>query len=239
MKHIFACVLALATLAGCARSPVVPEPQAPLARILVAPVAPIDKLYTENKGVPLGILWQSLADRIKSSAFTEHMEETRKRMGDKLAAALVRHLQAEGFEARLAPAAPGQPMEPATDESALPPTDALLRIYLSEVGMSSARFSMDYVPRLNLSASLTRGGSEDSIYSETLYYGADADAHGKASWSVPADPAHRWPSFSALLERSDEVVQSYDAAVDALAKRIAQNIRAQVEPAQVRAAAAS
>jgi len=35
------------------------------------------------------------------------------------------------------------------------------------------------------------------------------------------------------VERPQEVVQSYDHAVDALATRIAQNIRAQVAPSSV------
>ncbi|CKV01698.1 Uncharacterised protein [Mycobacterium tuberculosis] len=50
---------------------------------------------------------------------------------------------------------------------------------------------------------------------------------------MPANPEHRWSSFSELVERPQEVVQSYDHAVDALATRIAQNIRAQVAPSSV------
>jgi len=230
--YFLTALVAFGLLSGCARSPVVPQQQAPVKRVMVVPVTPIDKLHTENKGIPLGVLWQSVADRIKSSDFNDRMEATRKDMGPKLTAALVRQLAAQGFEAKVVEGASSRSAESAIDESKLPPTDAVLRIYLNEVGMFSARFSKDYVPRVNLSAYLVRGETEDSLYSETLYYGADATSE-KASWSVPANPEHRWSSFSELVERPQEVVQSYDHAVDALATRIAQNIRAQVAPSSV------
>lgn len=200
-----------------------------MTRAMVVPVAPIDKMHTENKGIPLGVLWQSVADRIKSSDFNERMETTRKDMGPKLTAALVRQLAAQGYEAQVVEGASGRPAQSAIDENKLPPTDAVLRVYFNEVGMFSARFSRDYVSRLNLSAYLVRGETEDSLYSETLYYGADA-TNDKASWSGPANPDHHWSSFNELFEHPQEVAQSYDHAVNALATRIAQNIRAQVPP---------
>ena len=225
-------LLAFGLLVGCARSPVTPVRQAPVTRVMVVPVAPIDKMHTENKGIPLGVLWQSLADRIKSSDFNERMETTRKGMGPKLTAALVRQLAVQGYEAQVVEGASERSVQSAIDESKLPPTDAVLRVYLNEVGMYSARFSRDYVPRVNLSAYLVRGTTEDGLYSETLYYGADATSD-KASWSVPANPDHHWSSFNELFEHPQEVAQSYDHAVNELATRIAQNIRAQVSPGAV------
>jgi hypothetical protein len=191
-------------------------------------------MHTENKGMPLGVLWQSIADRIKSSDFNERMETARKDMGPKLTTALIRQLTAQGYEAQTADGTAGRPRGINVDESKLPPTDAVLRISLNEVGMYSARFSKDYVPRVNLSAYLVRGQTEDSLYSETLYYGADAS--GEASWSVPSHPDHHWSSFNELFDRPQEVAQSYDYAVDALAAKIARNIRAQAPPAAVRSA---
>jgi len=232
--NFLASFVAFSLLVGCAGSPVSPVPQAPVTRVVVVPVTPIDKLHTENKGIPLGVLWQSIADRIKSSDFNERMEAARKDMGPNLTAALVRQLIAQGYEAQVADGTAGLPVGSSVDESRLPSTDAVLRIYLNEVGMSSARFSKDYVPRVNLSAYLVRGQTEDSLYSETLYYGADSS--GEASWSVPANPDHRWSSFSEMVERPQQVAESYDYAVNALAKRIAQNIRTQAPPAAARSA---
>jgi hypothetical protein len=94
----FASLLAFSALVGCARSPVAPAQPEPVTRIMVIPVAPIAKMYTENKSIPLGVLWQSLADRIKSSDFDKRMEAVRKDMGPKLTAALVRELTAQGYD---------------------------------------------------------------------------------------------------------------------------------------------
>jgi hypothetical protein len=157
-----------------------------VARVLVVPVAAIDKMHAENKGIPLGVLWQSIADRIKSSDFNERMETARKEMKPKLTAALARQLIAQGYEAQAADGTAGRVAGINVDESKMAPTDAVLRISFNEVGMYSARFSKDYVPRVNLSAYLVRGQTEDSLYNETLYYGADSS--GEASWSLPANP---------------------------------------------------
>jgi hypothetical protein len=102
MRHFFATSLVVVALLGCARSPVVAVQQEPVVRVLVVPVASIDKMHTENKGMPLGVLWQSIADRIKSSDFNERMETARKDMGPKLTTALIRQLTAQGYEAQTA-----------------------------------------------------------------------------------------------------------------------------------------
>ncbi|RTQ31926.1 hypothetical protein EJP69_24935 [Variovorax gossypii] len=196
---------------------------------MVIPVTPITKMHTENKGIPLGILWQSLADRIKSSDFDKLMETARRDMGPKLTVALVRELIAQGYDAQVLEGVVRPANSPdRIDYSRLPTTDPVLHIYLNEVGMYSARFSMDYVPRVNLSAYLLRPSNEDEIYSETIYYGADSN--GNTSSSIPADARHHWSSFNEMYEHPEQVSQSYDVAIDALAAKIAANIRAQTAP---------
>lgn len=240
MRSLFTSFLALCMLAGCARSPVTPdEPFQPprLTRILVIPVTPIAKLHTENKGIPIGVLWQSIADRIKSSNFNDRMEAMRKDMGSKLTAALVKQLRTQGYEAEVIEGIRRPASSPDNiDYTGLPVTDPVLHIYFNEVGMYSSRFSMDYVPRVNLSAYLIRPQDADTLYGETIYYGADS--RGSASWSVPADARHRWASFDELVGKPQEVAQSYEDAVDALAARIAKNIREQFEPAPARVSSA-
>ena len=51
-----ASLVAFGLLVGCARSPVAPTPQVPVTRVMVVPVVPVDKMHTENKGIPLGVL---------------------------------------------------------------------------------------------------------------------------------------------------------------------------------------
>ena len=48
----------------------------------------------------------------------------------------------------------------------------------------------------------------------------------------------RWASFDELVGKPQEVAKSYEDAVDALAARIAKNIREQFEPATARVSSA-
>jgi len=223
-----ACAGVLA-LAACGSGPGTPPPLPVIARIMVIPVAPINKLHTENKGIPLGVLWQSIADRVKGSEFNERMESVRKDMGPKMTAALVKQLNAQGYRAEalegvIRPAASPDNL----DYGKLPTPEPVLHVYFNEVGMYSARFSTDYVPRVNLSAYLMDSKDGDTVYSETIYYGADAS--GDTSGSVPADARDRWPNFGELVAHPQDVARSYDDAVTALATRIARNIRANTVP---------
>jgi len=216
-------------LAACSSAPRTPPPLPSITRIMVIPVAPIAKLHTENKGIPLGVLWQSIADRVKGSEFNERMESVRKDMGPKLTAALVEQLNAQGYQAQalegvVRPAASPDNL----DYGKLPTSEPVLHVYFNEVGMYSARFSTDYVPRVNLSAYLMDSKDGDTVYSETIYYGADAS--GDTSGSVPANARDRWGSFGELVARPGDVARSYDDAVTALATRIARNIRANTAP---------
>jgi len=95
--------------------------------------------------------------------------------------------------------------------------------------MYSARFSLDYMPRVNLTAYLAYPASGDEVYSEDIRYGADAD--GDTPNDIPADPRHRWTSFNEMYAQPQQVAYSYDTAVEALAARIARNIRATAPPA--------
>ena len=228
-------LLALALIAGtlalaaCGSRPATVAELPAVARIMVIPVAPINKLHTENKGIPLGVLWQSIADRVKGSEFNERMEAVRKDMGPKMTAALVAQLNAQGYQAQALEGVSRPAASPDNiDYGLLPTSEPVLHVYFNEVGMYSARFSTDYVPRVNLSAYLMTAKDGDTVYSETIYYGADAS--GDSSDSVPADARDRWGSFGELVAQPQEVARSYDDAVTALATRIAKNIRANTAP---------
>jgi hypothetical protein len=219
----------LLALAGCGSRPAIAPELPTITRVMVIPVAPIKKLHTENKGIPLGVLWQSIADRVKGSEFNERMESVRKDMGPKMTAALVAQLNAQGYQAQALEGVSRPAASPDNiDYGLLPTSEPVLHVYFNEVGMSSARFSTDYVPRVNLSAYLMTAKDGDTVYSETIYYGADAS--GDSSGSVPANAGDRWGSFGELVAQPQSVARSYDDAVTALATRIARNIRASTAP---------
>jgi len=219
----------LLALAGCGSRPAIAPELPTITRVMVIPVAPIQKLHTENKGIPLGVLWQSIADRVKGAEFNERMEAVRTGMGPKMTAALVAQLNAQGYQAQALEGVSRPAASPDNvDYGLLPTSEPVLHVYFNEVGMYSARFSTDYVPRVNLSAYLMTAKDGDTVYSETIYYGADAS--GDSSGSVPANARDRWGSFGELVAQPQAVARSYDEAVTALAGRIAKNIRANTAP---------
>ena len=220
----FLCALSFTLLSGCASRGAKPVDAAPITQVMVLPVAPVQKLYTENKGIPVGVLWQGIADRIKSNAFTESMEATRNAMALALTTALLKELNGSGFDAQLMEgvARPASSLDD-IDYPKLATVLPVLHVYFEDVGMYSSRFSLDYIQRVNVTAHLVRPQDEDSIYSETVYYGADAGS--KASRSIPSDPRYKWPSFDALIQQPKEVSDAYGAAIAAIASKIAVNLR--------------
>ncbi|RZL68592.1 MAG: hypothetical protein EOP77_00780 [Variovorax sp.] len=185
-------------------------------------------MYTENKGIPLGVIWQSIADTIKSNDFTQRLDQTRQGSASRMTDALVNALNAQGFDARVLQGVQRLPKDPNyIDPKKLPTAEPVLHVYFNEVGMYSSRFSMNYVPRMNVYAELIDSGNNDFGYSDYVYYGADA--RGSAPWSIPADPAFKWGSFNEMVERPQGVTDAYNAAVDAIAMRLAVNLRAQVK----------
>ena len=48
------CVLSFTLLSGCASRGAKPVDATPVTQVMVLPVAPVQKLYTENKGIPVG-----------------------------------------------------------------------------------------------------------------------------------------------------------------------------------------
>lgn len=219
------CVFVFALLTGCASSSKSPAKLTPVTQVMVVPVAPVQKLYTENKGVPVGLLWQGIADRIKSTEFTESMESTRTSMALALTTELLKELKARGFDAQLLEGVARSNSSPDDiDYLKLPTVHPVLHVYFEEVGMYSSRFSLDYIPRVNVTANLVRPSDEEYIYSETIYYGADA--RSDASKSIAADPRYKWASFDALIQQPKNVSDSYGAAVAAIASKIATNLRA-------------
>ena len=203
-------VIAASLLTACASRNEPPAPLPVVHRINILPVMPADRLHTENKGVPIGVLWQAIADRVKSNDSTDLMDVTRKDMAPRMTAALVRRLNEQGYDARVLEGVDRPVKSPdSVDYARIPGGDPVLHVYFNEVGMYSSRFSRDDVPRVNVGVEFLRPRDEESLYSESIYDGADADASKAASWSVPADGRLKWTSSDELVQKSGEVTQSY------------------------------
>src|SRR5450432_1375883 len=99
-------------------------------------------------------------------------------------------------------------------------TDAemILQLRVDEVGMYSSKLSPDYLPRVNVQAKLYVKSRDDSIYDESLYFGVDAKP-GK-EFTIVSDPKFAYPSFDAVIARSDEIAGLFESGTDALARML-------------------
>lgn len=100
-------------------------------------------------------------------------------------------------------------------------TDAgmILQLKIDEVGVYSSKLSSDYLPRVNVQAKLYVRSIDDSLYDESLYFGADAKP-GKA-FTIVADPRFAYPNFEAVMAKSDEIGGVFEDGIDALARMLA------------------
>ncbi|MDL9998620.1 hypothetical protein QTI24_08420 [Variovorax sp. J22P240] len=219
-----------AALAGCASGPAEPKPE--IRRFTLIPVASPLHVSTANKTLALplvpALIVSSIDNRWKSARFDEKLASVRKAMGEKMTAALLKELAAQGFEVTLLENVHRPADDPdAIDYKRLPTREPVLHVTFDEVGMYAGRLSIDYQPKVNVSAQLwARPGDKAWLVSETFFFGADSS--GDDDWSAPADPKYRYPDFDTLMSKSDEVAESYDVAIQALAKRVASQLRAQL-----------
>lgn len=147
-------------------------------------------------------------------------------MGTKLTAALVKQLRREGYQAEVLEGAIRNPQSPEeVDYKAQPGTEPILHVYYLQADMFSSTTSTYYVPRINITATLVGRGSEDALWEESIYYGADAK--GNASWSIPSPNRFQFADFQSLIKQTPQVLASYDHGIESLARRVARNLRKQ------------
>ncbi|MDM0029783.1 hypothetical protein [Variovorax saccharolyticus] len=231
----FALFAGALVLGGCAGSPP-PEPRAEVRRIAVIPIVPPERLYIENRSMALllfplpTLVAESIANRRKSTLFTEKLENTRAQLGATLTTELLHALRAEGYEASVVLNVKRPHDDPdGVDYKSLDTEEgAVLRVGFNAVGMHSSRLSNDYQPRVNVWASLLARPDPDASRAEdNFYYGADA-ARTPDAWNIPAAAKYRYPTFDALIDKADEVGEGYEIALRALARHIAEQLRAQL-----------
>lgn len=209
-------------LPACGHRGPPPPPKPALTRILVLPATSPDRFYTYNNWVG-GLLWSSIANRVKTNLFDEKMEAQRKTLGPKMTTALVEALRAAGYDADIIAVPARYKDADYVDVTQLPTRDPVFYLQFGETGMDSGRLSSYYLPRLNVGATLTAPASGDTLFTTSLYYGADAGSN--KDWGIEAEPQFRFPDFDALMNRTPEVVESFEVGMQAMARRIVQQLK--------------
>ena len=199
----------------------------PFRAIALIPVASPASIYTENRMLPIAlplVIASSISNKGKSAAFSQRMDSVRQRLGPRFTAMLTEELKAQGFTVNMLGGFERSPTDP--DDIAyakLPTHDAVLHVWFSDVSMDSSRLSSEYVPRVNVDAAFypQKSAPDDAL---SFYYRYGTDASGDKPWSIPSADKYRYPNFDALISRSDDVAEGWEAGLREMAKRLARSL---------------
>jgi hypothetical protein len=187
---------------GCAsHSPKTPAPIPAIHRIAFVPPTELHWVTFENAAPPVGYPFQFWVNKIdshsKSFRFNQAVEPGKLALADGITEVVKQLLRERGFEVEVL----NDVKRPANDPDNIDDdyvashvdADAVLHIWIDEVGMYSSHLSTKYVPRINIRGKLWTKSREDSLYSDEVDYGVDA-RKGK-SWAIFPDDRFRWGSF--------------------------------------------
>jgi hypothetical protein len=230
MLKVVAVLSMLALLSACATHPktTASRPTA-IKRIAVIP-ASNPKLYSfENAAPPIGgypfQYWVNKADsKSKGRTFNDRLNSQPSNLGDELTEEVATALRGHGFTVEILEglARPADDPDNVDYDKITSNADAILHLWISEVGLYSSGFSLDYIPRVNAGGKLFVIGQDDNIYNEDIYYGVDA-RKGKA-WAIVPDPKYAYRSFELVMSNIDELRSAYAAGVLEISRRMSEQI---------------
>jgi hypothetical protein len=230
MLKVMALLSMLALMPACATHPKTAASRpAEIKRIAIIP-ASNPKLYSfENAAPPIGgypfQFWVNKADsKSKGKIFNDRLSSQPAKLGDELTEEVATALRGRGFTVQILEGLPRPADDPDNVDYDKISTnaDAILHVWISEVGVYSSGFSLDYIPRVNAGGKLFIKGQEDNIYNEDIYYGVDA-RKGK-EWAIVPDPKYAYRSFDLVISNIDELRSAYAAGVLEISERMSEQI---------------
>jgi hypothetical protein len=228
MRNVLGLLFVLA-LTGCAtHSTAVAKRPLEIKRIAIIPAAN-PRLYSfENATPPVGYpfqFWVNKADsRSKGKIFNDSLNSHPENLGSELTEKVAAALRGHGFTVEIIDGLP----RPADDpdnvdyDKVSSDADAILHLWISEVGLYSSHTSLDYIPRVNAGAKLFVKGADDNLYNEDIYYGVDA-RKGK-EWAIVPDAKFAYRSFDLVMTNIDDVRSAFSTGVLEISERMSEQI---------------
>jgi hypothetical protein len=232
MKHAAALLAALMTI-SCASHPApTPAPLPTIHRIAIVPATDPRWLTFENAAPPIGYPFQFWVNKIDSHSkayrFNEAVDPRKLALAQVITVVVAQRLRERGFEVEVLQDVARPADDPdSIDEDRIAATagdDAIVHIWIDEVGMYSGHLSAQYVPRVNLRGKMWTKWRDDSLYSDEADYGVDA-RKGK-SWAIFPDPRYHWGSFDELIANMQEVRAAYATGAQLAATRLTDQMAA-------------
>ena len=230
MARIFGVLLAALIAVSCASHPMLVKAPMPVIHRIVLIPATNPKWYTfENATPPMGHPLQFLFNKIdshnKAKRFNAAIGPSQASIGDVLTAVVEKNLREHGFEVRVIRDLVRIPDDPDNiDEGKLAndvDEDAIVHVWVDEVGMYSRPLSTKYVPRVNVSGKIWVKDQKD-LFSDEVDYGVDAKKDRPLE--IVADDRFRWSSFDEVMTNIDEIRSAYATGIQLAADRLAEQI---------------
>jgi hypothetical protein len=231
MLKVIAVFCTLVLMSACAtHSKSVAKQPTAIKRIAIIP-ASNPKLYSfENAAppppmaYPLQFLVNKADSKSKRRKFNELMQSHPENLGGDLTEKVAAELRSHGFTVIILEglARPADDPDNVDYDKISPDADAILHLWISEVGLYSSQLSVDYIPRVNAGAKLFVQGQEDNIYSEEIYYGVDA-RKGK-EWGIVPDAKYSYRSFDVVMSNVNDVCSAFETAVLEISHRMSEQI---------------
>jgi hypothetical protein len=199
-----------------------------IQRVAIIPAANPVWYSFQNAAPPIGYPMQfwvnKLDSRSKAKIFNDRMHSPHSGLGDEFTQEVAAELRARGFTVEILQGIQRPPDDPDNVDynKITTDADAILHLWIEEVGVYSSPMSAQYIPRVNMGGKLWAKGQEDSLYNETLYYGVDARAGKK--WAIVPDPKYAYPSFDAVMAHIDEVQTALGAGASEISKKMTEQI---------------
>jgi hypothetical protein len=229
MRRVMLLLFVLALTTGCAtRSTTVAKHTPAIKRIAIIP-ATNPRLYSfENAAPPVGYpfqFWVNKADsRSKGKIFNDGLKSHPENLGNELTDKVAAALRSYGFTVEIMDGVARSADDPdnVDYDKVSSDADAILHLWISEVGLYSSRISLDYIPRVNAGAKLFVKGADDNIYDEDIYYGVDA-RNGK-EWAIVPDAKFAYRSFDLVMTNIDDVRSAFSIGVLQISQRMSEQI---------------
>lgn len=232
MHRLLTGLLTVALLmTGCASRHSVSLRKPIIQRIAIIP-ASNPTWYSFENAAPLPVIMTSglaglgykLNSRSKAKAFNKAFLSQPSNLGSEFTAEVAAALRAAGFSVEILEGV----KRPADDPDNIDydrissDADAILHLWISEVGLYSSMLSNNYIPRVNASGKLFVKGQEENIYEEEIDYGVDAKK-GK-QWAIVPDARFAYPSFDFVMSNIEEIRASFAVGALEISKRMSEHI---------------
>lgn len=170
-----------------------------------------------------GHMMQKKVEAKYAAQLTKAMQEHDLHIGQALTVALSEALSQLGYTIELITTAKRLENDPAVldFDSVNPAADMFVFVYYSDAGLYSWR-TPNYLPQLNIEVEVYRPHDEESVFAESLYYGAYASQ--PEDNQIPSDVKYAFATFDEAIHKRDEIAQSYQEGIALLAARAAQHI---------------